>query len=103
MTPEAQRIAIAEACGWKRVVFGGYWAWHHKDGEGYHPEPPDFLNDLNAMHEAEKGLTGTNAVNYYYSLLDVIGHHDHNDIEVVFATASQRAEAFLKTMGKWTP
>lgn len=43
MTPEAQRIAIAEACGWQ--LLGGMW--HHPIG-GF---IPDYLNDLNAMHE----------------------------------------------------
>jgi hypothetical protein len=49
MSPEAQRIAIAEACGLKHV------RWD--DGELVHGTAcrirvPDYLNDLNAMHEA---------------------------------------------------
>ena len=56
MTPEAQRIAIAEACGWsyeKNETYapdGAFW-WSKN------PEFPDYLNDLNAMHEAENTLT----------------------------------------------
>ena len=58
MNPEAQRIAIAEACGWKDITRGSY------DGSlfGRHKTQqleiiPDYLADLNAMHEAEKTLT----------------------------------------------
>jgi len=85
MNPEQQRIAIAEAV--------------RKDA--------DYLNDLNAMHEAEKVLTPNTRPEYLCQLFDVatrgrsglypvdenyLSHH---------ATASQRAEAFLRTFGKW--
>ena len=55
---------------------------------------PDYLNDLNAMHEAEKVLTDKQAI-LYDSILDLIsGWTFHR-------TAAQRAEAFLRTIGKW--
>ncbi len=87
MNPEQQRIAIAEACGWKI----GY-----RDPEAWHPLP-DFLHDLNAMHEAEKVLTSEQVTSYVYSLESM------NDrwSTPAFATAAQRAEAFLRTIGKW--
>ena len=87
MNPEQQRIAIAEACGWKT----GY-----RDPEAWHPLP-DFLHDLNAMHEAEKVLTSEQVTSYVYSLESM------NDLwsTPAFATAAQRAEAFLRTIGKW--
>jgi hypothetical protein len=63
----------------------------------------DYCNDLNAMHEAEKTLTPKNWNNYsenwwiYCKLLRV------NDAdEAIHATARQRAEAFLLTLGKWS-
>jgi len=88
VTPEAQRIAIAEACGWKT----GY-----RDPEAWHPLP-DYLNDLNAMHDAEQVLFGRNdwSACKYDNYLDVATSSWKWN-----ATASQRAEAFLRTIGKW--
>ena len=85
MTPEEQRVAIAEACGWKT----GY-----RDPEAWHPLP-DYLNDLNAMHEAEKVLTTAQTT--------TMSQYLHRRLGMLwgFATASQRAEAFLYTIGKW--
>ena len=54
----------------------------------------DYCNDLNAMHEAEKTLTGKHFEDYLMELLDFID-------EPILANARQRAEAFLRTMGKW--
>ena len=63
MSPEAQRIAIAKACGWVPELWseGRYTRWF-KDGKyAYQPnhddrELPDYCADLNAMHEAESLL-----------------------------------------------
>ena len=62
----------------------------------------DYCADLNAMHEAEKALAPKNWNNFsenwwiYCKLLRV------NDAdEAIHATARQRAEAFLRTLGKW--
>ena len=104
MTPEAQRIAIAEACGWTNVaprivknvkhqgddITVGIWS-----DNGW---IPDYLNDLNAMHEAEKVLFGRNdwsACKYDEYLIVATSSWKWN------ATAAQRAEAFLRTIGKW--
>ena len=96
MTPEQQRIAIAEACGWKT----GY-----RDPEAWHPLP-DFLHDLNAMHEAEKVLTVAQRITYANQIGVVlsggsVGRAIPNWWFIHEATASQRAEAFLRTIGKW--
>ena len=97
MTPEQQRTAIAEACGWKT----GY-----RDPEAWHPLP-DYLNDLNAMHDAEKVLTGQAASDYDMHLWIVIKRdwdEANNPLATIaswHATAAQRAEAFLRTIGKW--
>jgi hypothetical protein len=88
VTPEQQRIAIAEACGWKT----GY-----RDPEAWHPLP-DYLNDLNAMHDAEKTLTYAQGgeMTLWIQRMTCAGYGPQ-----LFATASQRAEAFLRTIGKW--
>src|SRR5688572_3402540 len=56
MTEDEQRIAIAEACGWikffepsDRDEGVGKWLWHK--GKQNLKQPPDYLNDLNSMHE----------------------------------------------------
>lgn len=107
MTPEQQLIAIAEACGYRQYhQKGGDGAW-----EGYTPDGkfffledlPDYLNDLNAMHEAEKVLT-LKRVSDYKEHLKRLTLENHNNAQgfVFHATAAQRAEAFLRTIGKWT-
>ena len=108
MTPEQQRIAIAEACGWTDIVDSParlhIVGCRHKEKHLGLVPIPDYPSDLNAMHEAEKYRwigdlkrlhTNTivyNAWNLYRANLK------HN----VHATAAHRAEAFLKTIGKWT-
>ncbi len=101
MTPKNQRIAIAEACGWKR--------WEPKDPtksvsvwikaidiEKF-DNLPDYLNDLNAAHEMEQVLLeDANSCLEYCVWLE-----DNIDTEAIFSTATQRAEAFLKTLGIW--
>ena len=58
----------------------------------------NYCNDLNAMHEAEEVL-GSEALfeAYYLKLYDVT----HSTLWPIRATARQRAEAFLRAMGKW--
>lgn len=70
---------------------------------------PDYPSDLNAMHEAEKVLlNGYDAWDRYKWEIAKIIYPDCGEIdismlstEVVCATAAQRAEAFLRTIGKW--
>ena len=85
MTPEQQRIAIAEACG--------------EDNDSiYRDLIPDYLNDLNAMHEAEKIMNNNDWWKFVEHLTNICGGGTALGIS---ATASQRAEAFLRTIGKW--
>ena len=94
MSPDSQRIAIAEACG---IVSKDKWGSLYKTPRGILRDCPDYLADLNAMHEAEKVIM-------HADLLFEYGMHistDHNYEHLLRATASQRAEAFLRTLGKW--
>lgn len=110
MTDQEINIAIAEACGWVSIRYTGPL-------EGLRGVSPndnklhnihDYTTDLNAMHEAEKTLSvmwnktkdGCEANAYIRILHEVVGgvpncfnHH--------CATARHRAEAFLRTIGKW--
>ena len=96
MTPENQRKAIAEACGW--MVFNLNNGNHKLPNGDWEcgVRVPDYPNDLNAMHEAEKLLE---QVCIYESLLDLVCVDSFGGARM--ATASQRAEAFLRTIGKW--
>ena len=108
MNTEQQRIAIAEACGWQFIPE----YCHGKDQPpefttvtpdgrhlcGYYP---DYLNDLNAMHEAEKTLD-YNQMNRYQNI--ELSRFVHTGTTwICSATAAQRAEAFLKTLNLWKP
>jgi hypothetical protein len=110
MTPEAQRIAIAEACGWKYNSAVDFWerngsALIHGD-KGKPTHLPDYLLDLNAMHEAEKVLTPAQRERFRI-LLDQAVHKGfyqdgtHHSPDRSSATAAQRAEAFLRALKLW--
>lgn len=103
MNPEAQRIAIAEACGWRCTASfkEAFACWVRPDGMDHQTEwLPDYLNDLNAMHGAEKVLTEEQWTDYYDNLLDTT-KPSFVLRDITHATAAQRAEAFLRTLGKW--
>lgn len=116
MSPEKQRIAIAKACGFQKTpevddswfkIFGDqHFYFNFKD-------LPNYLKDLNAMHEAEKSLKGSKddehseVSAYGESLIFVCGFEtkdgpDVYQMDLIMTTAAQRAEAFLKTLNLWT-
>lgn len=116
MSPEAQRIAIAEACGWKNhdhpdcMALKDGWVMPEKwclspDGKlSLNHDRPDYLNDLNAMHDAEKAVE--KEVFYMMNLVKVMkesGTIGTRSDRTYRATAAQRAEAFLKTLNLWKP
>ncbi len=90
MTEEAINIAICEACGRK----------YHKPTDeevargSYYQYEPNYYRSLDAMHSAERVLTSPET--YIRELYKVC-----EPGPVTFSTAAQRAEAFLKTIGKW--
>jgi hypothetical protein len=101
MKPEAQRIAIAEACGWKyrpdlNRPFYSRW---QKDIYVLDAIPPNYPDDLNAMHEAEKQILDDPV--WVKNLHEICNSDMWGDAGVLHATAAQRAEAFLRTIGKW--
>jgi hypothetical protein len=111
MTPEAQRIAIAEACGWRGVYSTSLWnnaptgipPSHEGDLNDVHARRilPNYLSDLNAMHEAEKVCIYKYGP-YSNMALEYEGYlHVCCDSSIVHIAASQRAEAFLRTLNLW--
>ena len=114
MKPEQQRIAIAEACGYirPRQADGGSfiasYVINHGVEVGTHGIP-DYINDLNAMHEAERFLDYDQCEQYASDLWDIIMCAEESmenpppsNFACIHATAAQRAEAFLKTLNLWT-
>jgi hypothetical protein len=121
MSPEAQRIAIAEARGWTNIH--RRQRWRNPGGqEGEligNPPPdcatavllpiPDFLDDLNAMHDAECVLNQQQQRDYigrlHYESENKNRRHpmDHLgvDFDVAHTTAVERAEALLRTLDRW--
>jgi hypothetical protein len=112
MTPTEINIAIAEACGWKmycQEAIDGNWGTKDKwitapDGTSQlRHDIPNYHGNLNAMHEAEKhGLHNTPPSNRLFSYQDNLDMITRRTCTFPwFATAAQRAEAFLRTIGKW--
>lgn len=111
MTNEQINIAIAEACGyeWRVGIYGNCRGLFHPDDNYLKEQPcldmvlpissdcakkvPNYCNDLNAMHEAEKYIMDESSILYKEELEKVscIWH----------STAKQKAIAFLKAIGKW--
>ena len=105
MKPEAQRIAIAKACGWdyhnRHPIHGkqSVKSWYYRDSDitvSDKSSLPDYLNDLNAMHEVEKSLDDV-----FYGWGKYLTCLGGTLYECAHATSSERAEAFLRTIGKW--
>ena len=119
MSPEKQRIAIAEACGWtdirrQRLYLGNLdlWGTKLKGGEKHRNRLPDYLGDKNAMHEAKQVLWDKGLMLEFVNLLVVITCYakgiswskvttDDRQMLIANATAEQEAEAFLKVLRLW--
>ena len=82
MTNEQINAAIAEAI----------------DADPHWKCSKDYCKDLNAMHEAEKTLSETNMFVMAHYIEQLV---NKNGQFYFHATARQRAEAFLRTLGKW--
>jgi hypothetical protein len=100
MTDEEINQAIAKACGWRDLTIEGGSGFYKgfDNGAELRPDLPDYVNDLNAMHEAESVLQNQFLAmieETYWRNLQWVKPHP------IYATARQRAEAFLRTLGKW--
>lgn len=101
MNDQEINIAIAEACGWTVRRVGSGLIGKPKSEQGPLDELPDWANDLNALHEAEKMLPDEVRMNYRFQLQRVVSRTYEENSWLISATARQRAEAFLRTIGKW--
>lgn len=101
MTDEQMRIKIAESVGYKELFMDNGKSMVPQRWESPYDEfcyvaerLPDYLNDLNAMHEAE-GILTNEQIEVYCSLLQ---KPQWGIWWAISATARQRAEAFIKTL-----
>jgi hypothetical protein len=121
MTDKEINRAVAESVGWRLISVGcdGLTdvAWLPPgalesitafDACGSHP--PDYSNDLNAMHEVVSKLLDGEPRDCFLRELQIVTQtwekvdNDEDDDWLwhsVNATARQRAEAYLRTIGKW--
>ena len=102
MTPEARQTAsdkITALCCESKVVDGVTVYRLRGTNDIWDATPPDWFNDLNAMHSAEETIFHDEIAWHKYRdafwLVEGFEHHLH-------ATASQRFEAFLRTLNLWT-
>jgi hypothetical protein len=121
-----QTIAIAEYCGYRNITYSTWPSGMDSDALVWGDAPgvkavwqdvptelqsailhevgstrievPYYPNNLNAMHEAENTLKDTIAWHSYWQMLVLVCEPSK---EYWRATAAQRAEAFLRTIGKW--
>ena len=104
MSPQKQRIAIAEVRGWKPTVDGGI-CW---DAEG-NPivSPPDYLNDMNAIRDAVISTFSEDEIKrsmFCYELFKVLNRSKDervSEFDLIASDAGQWSEAFMRTIGKW--
>jgi hypothetical protein len=119
MTPEEKRIAVAEACDLfklaplqrtnsaGRVYKSGAYLWYcrsiYKGGGSDFAPLPNYLEDLNAMHDAEETLTKAEWPVYREKLRALALSGNRLVWQICKAelhhNAAQRAEAFLQTKG----
>lgn len=126
MKQDEQQIAIAAACGWKYIRAEVDWLPNELTGHFTKPHPtdpekekfyctrhsiPDYLNDLNAMHQALAYLEPDQIDQFAAELTAIVLENDTkawwdlnmNEVgHVINATAAQHAEAFLRTLNLWT-
>lgn len=114
MTDHEINTAIAEHLGIPTMTDGWVPSYNDPCNSGMHPEAeplpiPDFANDLNAMHEAEKCIPWNARGSYAYKLGELMLNdsgrgwqplcNDDYCFHIAHATARQRAEALVWMIG----
>jgi hypothetical protein len=100
MTDKQINAAIAQECGWTEIrdnVVG------KAPGETANRVMflPNYSTSLNMIHEAERVILPKFSHFYANKLALITGVDCSDDPDFFCATARQRAEAFLRTLGKW--
>jgi hypothetical protein len=108
LTPEQQQIKVADLAGKRECNCADWGMMDHLSNcpASWQQEKnlPDYLHDLNAMHEAEKSIPLVKLECYWCHLVRICSHPklmlvgvEHGSV-AIRATAAQRAEAFVLTM-----
>ena len=106
MTDEQINQRIAEACGWTEVKKFDWLFGIPPHNAGVFCRVHNYAGCLNTMHEAVMTLSVKqrsefrNQLQYLIASPTNVSGISHYD-EWWNATARQRAEAFLRTIGKW--
>jgi hypothetical protein len=114
MKLEAQRVAIAEACGFERKIMRSFretpgWYAETPSGTAFFENIPDYLNDLNAISAAIKLQNWSAEQQHQFFqiyLFNIFARREgfRDSCQVACnPNASDWCEAFLKTIGKWEP
>ena len=121
MNDQKQLIAIAEFCGFTRTLLTGCgWVFKNPNGSVLYCDPdpkgaweidrlPDYLKDLNVIHEAVEKLNKAQSNEWPVQLRAIVLRERKaevragrlNDTHFYNATAAQRREALLRTIRKW--
>jgi len=91
----------------------GVLLWYcedHHGGAGTYRQLPNYTGDMNAMHAAFGTLSLVSQIEWHHHLYKIVKRRcaDNLDDEsvrmvAVNANASERAETFLRAIGKWQP
>ncbi len=115
LSDEELNLKVAKLHGWKRVRSEKGWNrkreewdnipllhewWEDKHGQsgGGNLEPPNYCEDLNALHEVENTCLGVDNIGIYEMHLGKIAGGGFGIGASWGATARQRTEAFVLTM-----
>lgn len=113
MTDQEINIAIADTCGNKNVHpviirnvtrQGDDRCCGVTSDDGW---IPDYCHDLNAMHEVVFSMDQDNRTMWFNNLCDIVNRRKELALDamsifyLINSTAHHRAEAFLRTVGKW--
>lgn len=103
MTNKEINVAIAEFCGWYRLL-NGLWAKVGFHGRLFEIDLPDYSGDLNAMHEAEKVLLSEKGPMAWLDYTDELRRICTSDFACssVNASPQQKSEALLRVLSKWS-
>ena len=113
LTPEQKLIKVAECAGWECGpkkdtqikdfgIIKKNTCWYHKKDKAnwqgeYKNDPPDFLNDLNAIHKAVNSLPEATYNLFCDTLWNLCGEAS-GLTGAINATAEQRSKAFVLTI-----
>lgn len=108
MTPEAYNVAIAEWRGWTNIDFHfglkGLRGQNPGRPYGCLSKIPNYFGSLDAVAEPEGALTLQQKFEYTTHLGEILGLPESLltvKFDYVHASAPQRCEAILRTIGKW--